>query len=210
MQKMPNIHKKICPRPLIINNPKKHFCFGCFPGDMAMWLYGLWSKNGIEWSGWIPLMRCTVWCNMCGANNDLLLSFWDLCNVFWLQLRQEQDSSWDLGTPSRWHHDNLRTSCHVDTCLLALSQAHLLDKELTKISKKLLSLAVPNSSPNGSCLDDFFGYIWGPFFSHHFRTLFDDPCSKRHPALTTTIALINFWQMIYVQLLFSGTTQPFG
>ena len=59
----------------IISNPKKHFCFGCFPGDMAMWLYGLWSKNGIEWSGWIPLIRCTVTCNMCGANSDLLLSF---------------------------------------------------------------------------------------------------------------------------------------
>ena len=41
---------------------------------------------------------------------------------------------------------------------------------------------------------------------YHFTTLFDDPCFIQHPAMTTTIALINFWQMIYVQLLLSGTS----
>ena len=117
----------------------------------------------------------------------------------------QEDSSWDLGTPSRWHNDNLRTSCHVDTCLLALSQAHLLDKELTKISKKLFFT---------SCPEFMSGWImswWqvrvnlGAIF-YHFTTLFDDPCFIQHPAMTTTIALINFWQMIYVQLLLSGTS----
>ena len=175
------------------------------------WWYGyvaFWAleqkRDRVEWMDY-PYTLHSVSCNMCGANNDLLLSFWDLCNVFWLQLRQEEDRSWDLGTPSRWHHDNLRTSCHVDTCLLALSQAHLLDKELTKISKKLFFT---------SCPEFMSGWImswWqvrvnlGSIF-YHFTTLFDDPCFIQHPAMTTTIALINFWQMIYVQLLLSGKT----
>ena len=146
---------------------------------------------------------------MCGANCDLLLScqsFWYLCNVFWLQLRQDKDSSWDLGTPSRWHHNNLRTICHVNTYMSLgfVTSTSSGQKAVTDIKETFII----------SCPEFISKWImcgWedrenlGAIF-YHFTTLFDDPCFKRHPALTTKIALINFWQMIYVQLLLSGIT----